>query len=95
MNFLKKLFGFKAKEEQKDNIQQVVTESSNGSAGLNFSKPITSFPVLNPPVDTELCEACGFEITNEQRVVHKFGKAYHLKPCWRKLIKDAKENLFK
>lgn len=35
----------------------------------------------------EICEYCKMPIQMEQKIIHKFGKAYHNKPCWRTLQK--------
>jgi hypothetical protein len=39
----------------------------------------------------EICSHCGLSISGEQRAIHKFGKVYHLKPCWRELFKQGKK----
>jgi len=41
----------------------------------------------------EKCDICGFEITTEQKIVHKFGKAYHSKPCFKDRMKEARKIL--
>jgi hypothetical protein len=38
----------------------------------------------------EICDICKLSISEQQRIVHKFGKAYHSKPCFRQRMKDAR-----
>ena len=42
----------------------------------------------------ETCDACNLPIFGEQKSVHKTGKVYHVKPCWRNLQKMAKKQAF-
>jgi len=36
-----------------------------------------------------ICAYCGMGINGEQKIKTFNGKKYHLKPCWRKLQKEA------
>lgn len=38
----------------------------------------------------EVCDVCGLSISDQQKLVHKFGKAYHSKPCFREKMKEAR-----
>ena len=77
-NILSKFLGKKeTRQEQVQNKEEVTTPKQ---------EVVTS----SPPIEGEKCDVCGMAIYGEQRVVHKFGKAYHLKPCWRSKMKEAK-----
>lgn len=85
MNFIKKLFKFK-KPKVEEPLEVPVSEKE-----INPSK----VPEVEGNIgDYETCHYCGLRITENHRVVHKFGHAYHLKPCWRQTIKDARKGAF-
>jgi len=44
--------------------------------------------------DRKVCDFCGYEIFGEQKTIHKGGKIYHVKPCWRTIQKMAKKEAF-
>jgi hypothetical protein len=77
MGFLKRLFGLEKKEEIQEIIPDpILTEAIKAEPQLNGSE--------------EICDACGRAIWGEQQPIHKFGKVYHNKPCWRNKQKEAK-----
>ena len=47
-------------------------------------------PAYIPSVESEIkCHSCGMSIFGEQKVKTFGGHKYHLKPCYRQLLKDA------
>lgn len=97
MGFFKRLFGFEKEEEKKDekecDNQQM--ESCDGNTQVGLLDSSSSVPSVDTPnKDNEVCDHCGFEITSQQRSIHKFGKTYHVKPCWREVYKGAKKEMF-
>ena len=49
---------------------------------------------INLTETDKVCDYCGFPIYGEQKSISKFKKHYHVKPCWRKLLKAGKQELF-
>jgi len=41
-----------------------------------------------------VCEKCGLTIGKEQKIKTFNGKKFHLKPCWRNVMKEAKQTAF-
>jgi hypothetical protein len=94
MNFIKKLFGLK----EKDNTQLETSGGPDvGQRQVNKIPDNEQLPEsqrVYPTGEEETCDVCQMPIYGEQKVVHKFGKAYHSKPCFRQLMKEAKKHAF-
>jgi hypothetical protein len=75
MGFLSNLFKKKEVVEETEEVEEVVEEPSYKPSSEDFI----------------VCAYCDQEIFGDQRVKSWGGKKYHLKPCWRNLLKNAKQ----
>ena len=72
---IKSIFNRKSEEQAKPEEPVVQPEEAQVSLGSPSG---------------EFCDVCGLSISEQQRIVHKFGKAYHSKPCFREKMKEAR-----
>lgn len=86
MNWIKKIFGIGKKEE----TEETITEKQDNIPEQDAS--LSSIPARD---SGKICDYCGFSIYDNQKSISKFGKNYHVKPCWRELLKGGKKELFK
>ncbi len=78
MKWLSKLFGREKIIEQAEKIEQGVEEE----------------PKRIPTGDEHICEYCQQAIFGDQKVKTFQNKKYHVKPCWRKMHKEAPKMVF-
>lgn len=85
MGFFKRLFGLEQKDAtNSDKIEEVSTQQ------IEEKVQEVSHNADYTTGKEEICDACGQAIWGDQQPIHKFGKVYHNKPCWRNKQKEAK-----
>lgn len=80
MKWLSRLFGKEKIIEQAERIEQGIEE-----------------PVEEKRIETgdePICEYCGRPIFGDQKLKTFQKKKYHVKPCWRKMHKEAPKMVF-
>ena len=52
-------------------------------------EPKEEVVISQEPITGEYCDHCHLAIHGDQRAIHKYGKTFHNKPCWREVQKIA------